>query len=349
MYVVRSCRDSGSRTLGSINLRAPFHEFHHHHQRTPHSRHRRRRIYRHGLSAHCLRRMRIRKLRSSTISLSECRCPQPRQRLTAIEGDIRDRDRVAEPSVRFKPDTIIHLAAVHHIPTCERRRAYALEVNVVGTELLLEAAEAHGVSRFVLASSGAVYDWKNGELRGRQPVESLRQLLTRKADQRKSTRVLGRPNRRRGLTARIFNTIGHDDPNAHLVPDIIAQIPQGESSVEIALGNLTPRRDYIHADDTARAIAGIAVDLTCRKLACSTSARAKTSLSPNSLPFSATSWGIKISVTKTRPASAGSTGRASSAHRKNFRSRRAFAHQSHFGLHFKTSCDIPAARPRGSP
>ena len=60
--------------------------------------------------------------------------------------------------------------------------------------------------------------------------------------------------------ARIFNTIGHDDPNAHLIPDIISQIPVDAKKASIALGNTMPRRDYIHADDTARGLAALALD-----------------------------------------------------------------------------------------
>lgn len=182
-------------------------------------------------------------------------------RLAAFEADIRDREVTEKIFDSFQPDTIIHLAAVHHIPTCERNRAYALEVNVVGTENILEIAEAKGVKRFVLASSGAVYRWQKEPLQEDDtPLHPADNYSL--AKHTNEIQVAFWADRVGGFAriARIFNTIGHDDPNAHLIPDIISQIPVGAKSVEISLGNLAPRRDYIHADDTARAIATLGLD-----------------------------------------------------------------------------------------
>jgi nucleoside-diphosphate-sugar epimerase len=185
--------------------------------------------------------------------------PARRDRVAIYEADIRDRERVAQVLAEFHPDTIIHLAAVHHIPTCERQRSYSLDVNVVGTEILLEAAQASGVLRFVLASSGAVYDWRDGALdENDTPLKPRDNYAIAKHSNEQQLSFWADRTNGFARIARIFNTIGHDDPNGHLVPDIISQIPAGLRTVEILLGNLSPRRDYIHADDTARAIAAIA-------------------------------------------------------------------------------------------
>ena len=82
-----------------------------------------------------------------------------RPRLIKTTGDIRDAAAIASAVAAFMPDTLIHLAAVHHIPTCERQRAYSLDVNVIGTENVLAAGESTGVGHIVLASTGAVYAW----------------------------------------------------------------------------------------------------------------------------------------------------------------------------------------------
>jgi UDP-glucose 4-epimerase len=185
---------------------------------------------------------------------------KPTPRLTPYEGDIRDRARLEQVVKEFKPDTIVHLAAVHHIPTCETKRAYALDVNVVGTETLLDVAEQAAVRRFVLASSGAVYDWRPEALQETNALAPCDNYsLAKLTNERQLAYWVDRTGGA-ARVARIFNTIGHDDPNGHLVPDIIGQIPAGQPKVEIALGNLTPRRDYIHADDTARGIATLAMN-----------------------------------------------------------------------------------------
>jgi UDP-glucose 4-epimerase len=182
-------------------------------------------------------------------------------RLTAFEADIRHTDEMQCIFSEFKPDTVIHLAAVHHIPTCEQKRSYSLDVNVIGTETLLQVSEEQAVKRFVLASSGAVYDWTNGELHeDRSPLRAADNYSLAKLTNEKQVSFWNERVRGRARIARIFNTIGHDDPNAHLIPDIIRQIPTGEKHATVKLGNTAPRRDYIHADDTAAAIAAIAYD-----------------------------------------------------------------------------------------
>ena len=62
------------------------------------------------------------------------------------------------------------------------------------------------------------------------------------------------------MFARIFNVIGHDDPNGHLIPDILNQLKIENGQVQVStvkLGNTEPKRDYTHADDTAGGIVAI--------------------------------------------------------------------------------------------
>ena len=54
------------------------------------------------------------------------------------------------------------------------------------------------------------------------------------------------------IAARIFNAVGPNETNLHLVPQLINQLIRGERTV--ALGNLKPRRDYIHTSDLARGL-----------------------------------------------------------------------------------------------
>ncbi|MCX8000800.1 MAG: GDP-mannose 4,6-dehydratase, partial [Leptospiraceae bacterium] len=52
-----------------------------------------------------------------------------------------------------------------------------------------------------------------------------------------------------------FNVYGPNDPVPHLIPEILKQIKKGRR--ELKLGNLTPRRDYIHVDDVCDAIVSL--------------------------------------------------------------------------------------------
>ncbi|MER8475412.1 NAD-dependent epimerase/dehydratase family protein [Mesorhizobium sp. M1163] len=135
------------------------------------------------------------------------------------------------------------------------------EANVVGTEIVLDAAEKAGVGTVVLASSGAVYDWVDAPLdEDATRTWPCDNYALSKLTNESQLRFWADRTGGRGRVARIFNTIGHDDPNAHLIPDILNQLYNAKGQARIALGNLKPRRDYIHAEDTAAGVAALAGD-----------------------------------------------------------------------------------------
>jgi UDP-glucose 4-epimerase len=180
--------------------------------------------------------------------------PMPPEASLAVRGDLCDADTLAELLASWRPAAILHLAAVHHIPTCEMQRAHCLEVNVLGTERLLAAAEAAQVDRVVIASSGAVYSWQEGPLSElSSPLAPCDNYALSKYCNEQQLRFWSGRGERTGRVARIFNAVGHDDPNAHLIPDVLKQLRQSADGC-IRLGNLTPRRDYLHADDIARGL-----------------------------------------------------------------------------------------------
>lgn len=75
---------------------------------------------------------------------------------TLVEGDIRDADAVAALS-GFGIDAIVHLAALAGVrPSIEQPARY-YDVNVMGTQVLLDFAKTNGIRQFVFASSSSVY------------------------------------------------------------------------------------------------------------------------------------------------------------------------------------------------
>lgn len=175
--------------------------------------------------------------------------------LVPIEADIRNRDDMAAIFARHRPQAVLHLAAVHHIPTCEAKPWLAFEVNVMGTQSVLEAAEAHGTNDVLLASSGAVYDWTAGALvEDSAPLKPSDVYSITKLNNEYQLAGWAARKGTRGLAARLFNTIGTGDPNGHLIPDVLQQLGKGGGHATIALGNTAPRRDYIHVDDVASAL-----------------------------------------------------------------------------------------------
>jgi UDP-glucose 4-epimerase len=145
---------------------------------------------------------------------------------------------------KFKPDVIIHLAAIHYIPYCNANPEETFDVNVMGTRKLLEVSRKID---FLFASSAAVYP----------PVEGpLTEDICGPIDIYGKTKIIGedlvRLNCEQAIITRFFNVYGQNDMNSHLIPEIIKQVNEGKREIE--LGNLTPKRDYIYVDDLCRAI-----------------------------------------------------------------------------------------------
>lgn len=80
-----------------------------------------------------------------------------RGRFELIEADIQSRQRLLELFAKRRPDTVVHLAAMAGVRPSIEQPAYYAAVNVTGTVNVLDAAAAHGVERFVFASSSSVY------------------------------------------------------------------------------------------------------------------------------------------------------------------------------------------------
>ncbi|HPA19168.1 MAG TPA: NAD-dependent epimerase/dehydratase family protein [Verrucomicrobiae bacterium] len=78
----------------------------------------------------------------------------PRFRL--IEGDFSD-PAIARDAVAWKPAAIAHIGAMGSVRYSVKNPALFVQVNIVGTANLLEAARLAGVPHFVFASTSSVY------------------------------------------------------------------------------------------------------------------------------------------------------------------------------------------------
>jgi UDP-glucose 4-epimerase len=181
---------------------------------------------------------------------SEC------EKLKLTTTDIRDADGVRRIMEEFAPTVIVHLAAIHYIPECEQNPALASSVNVVGTLNLLQHCPAG--CRFVFASSGAVYKpeekphEEDASEVGPNDIYGLSKLHAEHY-----VRIMAAKRGLQGAIVRLFNVIGPGETNPHLLPELVAQLKAGRTTVD--LGNLSPRRDYISVRDAAQGFAAAAL------------------------------------------------------------------------------------------
>ncbi len=83
----------------------------------------------------------------------ELREKYPSLAVTPVIANIRDESRTRAVLNHYKPDVIFHVAAHKHVPLMEANPCEAIKNNVVGSKILMEAAEDYDVKRFVLIST----------------------------------------------------------------------------------------------------------------------------------------------------------------------------------------------------
>lgn len=163
--------------------------------------------------------------------------------------DVLDRGALAAALARFAPDAVVHLAALSHVGRSWSSMADYFQVNVVGTESVLAAAA--GGPRVVVASSAEVYgavpadEQPIGETRAPAPLSPY--ALTKAAAERLALAA-------GAVVVRSFNLLGAGQSADFALPSFarqLAAIARGERAPVLAVGNLSARRDFLHAADGA--------------------------------------------------------------------------------------------------
>lgn len=172
-----------------------------------------------------------------------------------IAGDVRDSGQVLDAAEGI--DTIFHLAALIGIPYSYQAPQTYLETNVLGTQNIVAAARRHGVRRVVHTSTSEVYGTARvvpiSEAHPLQP-QSPYSASKIAADMIALSyfNSFGTPV----SVCRPFNTFGPRQSARAVIPAILHQLHSGAD--EIAVGTLTPTRDFTYVEDTARGFMAIA-------------------------------------------------------------------------------------------
>jgi len=170
------------------------------------------------------------------------------------EHDVRDYDSCKEATAGV--DTVLHHAALASVPKSVEDPFLTNDINLTGTLNMLQASRENGVSKFVFASSAAIY--------GNNPVNPKREDMTPEPMSPYAVQKLAGEYycsqyaalfEMNTISFRYFNVYGpNQDPNsqyAAAVPIFSRAIEKGDPPTVFGDGEQT--RDFVFVGDVARA------------------------------------------------------------------------------------------------
>jgi dTDP-glucose 4,6-dehydratase len=173
------------------------------------------------------------------------------RRLRFVRGDIRDPGVVAE--VMTGADVVVHFAAESHVDRSIAGAADFVSTNVVGTQVLLQAALESGVSRFVHVSTDEVYgSIDEGAWPETHPLEPNSPYSASKAGSDLLARSYHRTHGLPVCITRCSNNYGPHQFPEKVIPLFVTNLLDGK---KVPLyGDGLNVRDWLHVDDHCRGI-----------------------------------------------------------------------------------------------
>ena len=179
------------------------------------------------------------------------------------EIDVADPESTNAVVADFKPDAIVHLAALVSVPLGEADPEKNFRLNVAATQSAANAARAAGTQRIVFASSAAVYG--NSDALPLEEDGLTVPISQYGAAKLMSEKLLGAYATSYGLTTtcfRFFNVYGpRQDPSSPYsgVVSIFADRYRAGNPVTVH-GDGKQSRDFIFVKDLAKAVAASATN-----------------------------------------------------------------------------------------
>ena len=177
-----------------------------------------------------------------------------------VEGDLLDAPSLLRALQTSQPDVIFHLAASSSVASSWDTPAEMMQVNLLGTLHLLEAARQLDLdASIVLACSAESYGLVGENelpIREEQPFRPVSPYAVSKA----AVDLLGfqyfQTFRLRTVRMRLFNHCGPRQSARFVISSLARQIAEIEAGLRpprLQVGNLDVRRDFIDVRDVARA------------------------------------------------------------------------------------------------
>ncbi|KOU17467.1 MULTISPECIES: dTDP-glucose 4,6-dehydratase [Streptomyces] len=174
-----------------------------------------------------------------------------------VKGDICDPEAVDQ--VMAGHDVVVHFAAESHVDRSIAGAGPFVMTNVVGTQVLLDAARKHGVGRFVHISTDEVYgSITEGSWTEEWPLVPNSPYSASKASSDLLALAYARTHGMDVVVTRCSNNYGHYQFPEKVIPLFVSNLMDGK---KVPLyGNGGNVRDWLHVSDHCRGI-----DLAMRK------------------------------------------------------------------------------------
>lgn len=169
-----------------------------------------------------------------------------------FHADILDKVSVNSIFEKVKPHKVLHLAAIHFIPYCNQHPFESSDINIRGTIHVLEAAAKQKIKQLLFASTAAVYPICDEAVKETHPTQPMDIYGLSKLAGEHLCHEFFLETGINTIICRFFNAFGPNETNPHLIPEIQKQVNEGLRKIK--LGNLAPKRDFIHTYDMAAAI-----------------------------------------------------------------------------------------------
>jgi GDP-4-dehydro-6-deoxy-D-mannose reductase len=189
------------------------------------------------------------------ISLSEKGNALSDERVVFQSLDITDASALEDAVKEFCPASVIHLAAISHVPTATKNPQKVWLVNAMGTLNLLEAMRKYTPDATLLnISSSEIY---GASFQSGKSVDESALLQPRNAyaSSKAAADIMAMQYKhciKKIIRARPFNHIGPGQPDDFVVPAFASQIAAIERGVhppELRVGNLEAVRDFCDVRD----------------------------------------------------------------------------------------------------
>lgn len=174
------------------------------------------------------------------------------EKIKFIRGDVRDFAAVSEAMKNC--DAVYHFAAVLGVDIVADQPVETMDVEVIGTRNMVEAAAANNVKYFLYASTSGIYS-HSAIVKSALSEDVLVDPRTSYAMAKRYNEIyLAAHHKERGLNVislRFFNVYGHNQDNRMVVPRFFEQAIKDEEITVFGTGNQT--RDFTYIDDTVEA------------------------------------------------------------------------------------------------